>query len=217
MYNDDTRKKLQDIISGKHITWQAGTCTAARNFLCSGFSPNTTVKKDFDHQSAIKEEQAKKLILFIDENALWLQPPDETERFLTQGGEAEIYFNQQRAEVIKVNDAVYYATWLDFFTSLLIHNLLFEETRYVLKGFILISNVLKAVLQQDFVISDNAVDLKAVKGFLEYNGFENTKRNDYYNKELGLILEDMHDENVIMNSGVMFFIDTVFYVNLTEA
>lgn len=216
MYNDDTRKKLQDIISGKHITWQADTCTAARNFLCSGFSPNTTVKKDFDRQSAVKEEQAKELIAFIDENALWLQPPDETARFLTQGGEAEIYFNQYYAEVIKVNDAVYYATWLDFFTSLLIHNLLFEETRYILKGFILSSNVLKAVLQQHFVISDNAVDLKAVKSFLEYNGFENTKRNDYYNKELGLILEDIHDENVIMNSGVMFFIDTVFYVNLTE-
>jgi Serine/Threonine/Tyrosine Kinase found in polyvalent proteins len=61
------------------------------------------------------------------------------------------------------------------------------------------------------------VDLKAVKSFLEYNGFKNTKRNDYYNKELGLILEDIHDENVIMNSGVMFFIDTVFYVNLAEA
>jgi hypothetical protein len=155
--------------------------------------------------------------LHLYKNALWLQPPDETERFLTQGGESEIYFNQHHAEVIKVNDAVYYATWLDFFTSLLIHNLLFEETRYVLKGFILSGNVLKSVLQQDFVISDSAVDLKAVKNFLEYNGFKNTKTNDYYNKELGLILEDMHDENVIMNSGVMFFIDTVFYVNLAEA
>lgn len=61
MYNDDTRKKLQDIISGKHITWQADTCTAARNFLCGSFSPNTTVKKDFDRQSAIKEEQARSI------------------------------------------------------------------------------------------------------------------------------------------------------------
>jgi hypothetical protein len=46
---------------------------------------------------------------------------------------------------------------------------------------------------------------------LAYNGFENTRRNDYYNKELGLILEDMHDENVIANSDTLFFIDTVFY------
>ncbi len=30
-------------------------------------------------------------------------------------------------------------------------------------------------------------------------------------RELGLILEDMHDENVIVNSDTLFFIDTVFY------
>ena len=214
MYSDDTRKKLQDIINGKHITWQGDTCTAARNFLCSSFSPNTTVKKDFDQQSAIKKEQGKLLNSFIEQNSLWLEPPDETERFLTEGGEAKIYFSRQGAGVIKVNDAVYYLTWLDFFTSVLIHNLLFEETRYALMGFINEASVLKAVLQQTFVVSDSAVDLTAVRSFLEYNGFENTKRNDYYNKELGLILEDIHDENVIMNSGVMFFIDTVFYVNL---
>lgn len=30
-------------------------------------------------------------------------------------------------------------------------------------------------------------------------------------KQLGLILEDMHDENVLVNSETLFFIDTVFY------
>ncbi len=85
---------------------------------------------------------------------------------------------------------------------------------YELKGFINIDSVLKIVLQQKFIISDSAVNLNDVKTFLEHNQFVNKKRNDYYNEELGLILEDMHDENVIMNSGVMFFIDTVFYVNL---
>ena len=61
---------------------------------------------------------------------------------------------------------------------------------------------------------DSPVDLSKVKAFLEYNFFKNTKRNDYYNQDLGLILEDIHDENVIMNSGLMFFIDTVFYIDL---
>jgi len=45
-----------------------------------------------------------------------------------------------------------------------------------------------------------------------FNGFENTRRQDYYNKEFGLVLEDMHDENVIAGQGVLFFIDTVFYI-----
>lgn len=55
------------------------------------------------------------------------------------------------------------------------------------------------------------MDLSDVKKLLAFNGFENTRRNDYYNKELGLILEDIHDENVIVNSETLFFIDTVFY------
>jgi Serine/Threonine/Tyrosine Kinase found in polyvalent proteins len=71
--------------------------------------------------------------------------------------------------------------------------------------------VLYAVLQQPFITSDTLVDLEDIKKFLRFNDFENSKRNDYIHKELGLILEDMHDENVIVNSDTLFFIDTVFY------
>jgi hypothetical protein len=46
---------------------------------------------------------------------------------------------------------------------------------------------------------------------LGYNGFENTRRQDYFNQDIGLILEDMHDENVILKDDTLFFIDTVFY------
>jgi Serine/Threonine/Tyrosine Kinase found in polyvalent proteins len=44
------------------------------------------------------------------------------------------------------------------------------------------------------------------------NGFENNKNNDYINIELGIILEDLHDENVLTFDGNLFFIDTVFYL-----
>lgn len=46
------------------------------------------------------------------------------------------------------------------------------------------------------------------------NGFQNTRNNDYFNPELGIILEDLHDENVLTLEGNLYFIDTVFY--LTE-
>ncbi|SCY98988.1 hypothetical protein SAMN02927903_03264 [Flavobacterium caeni] len=46
------------------------------------------------------------------------------------------------------------------------------------------------------------------------NGFENNRNNDYINRELGIILEDLHDENVLTSNGILYFIDTVFY--LTE-
>jgi len=38
---------------------------------------------------------------------------------------------------------------------------------------------------------------------MSVNGFINTKNNDYYNPELGIILEDLHDENVLTYNGML--------------
>lgn len=54
------------------------------------------------------------------------------------------------------------------------------------------------------------------KEVLEFNEFANIRRNDYENNNLGLILEDMHDENVLVNSETLFFIDSVFYTVVPE-
>lgn len=214
MLNHDTRNKIQDLISGTVINWQADYCTTTRNYLCTSFSPGTTVKKDFEGQQQIKKEQAVALETYISKKGLWLMKPPQAQHLLTIGGEAEIYIDVEQQQVIKLNDAIYYATWLDYLTSILIHNLLFPETGYELTGFSKRDHELVAVLTQPYIISDAAVNLQEVKAALEFIGFNNTRRNDYYNKELGVILEDIHDENVIVNSGFMFFIDTVFYVNL---
>ena len=55
-------------------------------------------------------------------------------------------------------------------------------------------------------------DLNKVKAFLESNGFFNNRNNDYVNIKLGIILEDLHDENVLTKNDVLYFIDTVFYI-----
>ena len=46
------------------------------------------------------------------------------------------------------------------------------------------------------------------------NGFSNNRNNDYFNSELGIILEDLHNEKVLTRNEMLYFIDTVFY--LTE-
>lgn len=69
-----------------------------------------------------------------------------------------------------------------------------------------------AVVQQYFVKSTSITDLEQVKSFLVQNGFTNNRNNDYINYDLGIILEDLHDENVLTNNGILFFIDTVFYL-----
>lgn len=74
-----------------------------------------------------------------------------------------------------------------------------------------IDGSLHAILQQPFIEGVQA-SLDDIRDLLSYNGFENTKRQDYYNKEFGIVLEDMHDENVIAKDELLFFIDTVFYL-----
>jgi hypothetical protein len=71
---------------------------------------------------------------------------------------------------------------------------------------------LYAVVEQPFVKATEKTDLDEVKRFMLNNGFENTRNNDYFNPDLGVILEDLHDENVLTQNGVLCFIDTVFYI-----
>lgn len=69
-----------------------------------------------------------------------------------------------------------------------------------------------AVVQQNYVSITAATDLRQVKNFLTKNGFENNRNNDYFNPKLGIIIEDLHDENVLTKEDIFYFIDTVFYL-----
>ena len=211
MFSNDTRTKLESIVGGKVIKTAEDSCTATRNLLCASFRTSTTVKKDFEGQSVIKEEQAGLLRSYCRQKGLWVQELPGEHQFLARGGEAKVYMDRDNRTVIKLNDAVYYATWLEFFNSLVIHNTLFKETAYTFVGFTEKDNSLQAILRQPFITSDAPVELAEINALLVFNDFENTRRNDYYNKELGLILGDMHDENDISSGGDLYFIDTVFY------
>jgi hypothetical protein len=67
-------------------------------------------------------------------------------------------------------------------------------------------------VQQEFVSTIEVTDLVAVKQFLTYNQFFNTRNNDYINTDLGIIFEDLHDENVLSKNSILFFVDTIFYI-----
>lgn len=217
MFIDEFRRQqLQNIISGVSITEPESTLYTTRNFLCSSFTTNTTVKKDFEYQQSIKEKQKLELISFAQSQNLLHDNFVDTDLYLTEGGEAKVYFSKDGSNVIKVNDGIYYSTWLDFFNSICIHNILFPETSYELVSFIFV-NELFAILKQNFIVSNEEVDLNEVETILNSNGFDKVKKLDYYNQEFGIRLEDIHDENVIKQNGIYFFIDTVFYIDLKES
>ena len=211
MIADEIRKKLQDIVRGTLLKGQQDHCSTIRNLLCQSFGTNPTVKSEFESRCILKEEQGRFLRLYAEKEGFLLTSLPSGCQYLTRGGEAQVYLASDHRHVIKLNDSVYYATWTEYFNSLVIHNLLFPNTAYTLMGFTESKGSLCTLLEQQFIEGHQA-ELEHIRELLIFNGFENTKRQDYFNKEFGLILEDMHDENVIAKDNVLFFIDTVFYI-----
>jgi hypothetical protein len=211
MLSDAVRKKFENIVRGVIIEGQTDFVTTIRNYLCAGFNTSKKVKRDFESQLIVKEKQAAVLRDYANSNHLYLTELPPQNNFLARGGESVVYLDTDQRHVVKVNDCVYYATWLEYFNSLALHNCLFEDTAYTFVGFADIDGALHGVVRQLFIHADGQADLNDIRTFLLYNGFANTKRQDYFNQEYGIILEEMHDENVIVNSDKLFFIDTVFY------
>ncbi|MCU0389473.1 MAG: hypothetical protein MUE71_12790 [Chitinophagaceae bacterium] len=213
MLPNEIHRKLESIVQGNVIKEQADTCSTIRNFLCTRYTTDTTVKKDFEGKQRIKKEQGQLLKNYAIETHQFFTSIPENWTYLTRGGESRVFLHDDQKHVVKLNEGIYYTTWLEYFNSLVIHNLLFPDTSYELLGLIELDNAIFAVLKQPFVISDETADLLAIREYLEFNGFSHLKRQDYFNEELGLILEDMHDENVIKKGKSLFFIDTVFYIS----
>ncbi|MES1226245.1 MAG: hypothetical protein ABUT20_62795 [Bacteroidota bacterium] len=211
MIDGETRKKLQNIIRGEFQEGQIDSCTATWNALCKSFGTSATVKSEFESRAVIKEKQDNFLKSYAKKENLRLSALPAGSQYLAEGGESKVYLAEDGRSVMKINDAGYYATWTEYFTSLLLHNLLFYTTAYSLLGFTELDQKLFAVVQQQFVEGEQAT-LEGIEEFLSFNGFRKVRRQDYYSEDLGLVLEDMHDENVIAKGDVLFFIDTVFYV-----
>lgn len=211
MIPDDIREQLQNIIRGELQEGSTNSCTTIWNLLCKSFGTGSTAKSQFESKAIIKEEQVGFLKSYTQKENLWLRSLPPGSQYLTEGGESKVFLSADGKSVIKVNDAGYYATWTEYFNSLLLHNLLFYSTAYSLLGFAEVDEKLFAIIQQPFVEGEQA-SLSHIEGFLNFNGFEKTRRQDYYNREFRLALEDMHDENVLAKSEVLFFIDTVFYI-----
>ena len=158
----------------------------------------------------LKKQETETLTKFINDNNLWVNAVDLS-NYVSEGAEQKVYLKDEKT-VTKLNDAIYYSLWLDYFYNLLLHNYFFPDTAYELLGFYKDEEILFAVVNQPYVKANEKTDLQKVKVFMLSNGFENNRNNDYINKDLGIILEDLHDENVLTENGVLRFIDTVFYI-----
>jgi Serine/Threonine/Tyrosine Kinase found in polyvalent proteins len=199
--------ELQSIISGVGKDSKGSLIEAAAYQL----GKSKEAGGDFKAIEFSKAQEAAQLINWINECNLWFTTLDES-RFIARGYEQRVYLAEDVRFVVKLNDSVFYEYWLDYFRNLLIHNFLFPQTAYELLGFYLEQQTLYAVVKQPFIEITEPTDVNSVKDFLFSNGFQLKKNNDYFNAEVGIILEDLHDENVLTNNSALFFIDTAFYL-----
>ena len=203
------RDELQNIIIGDGSIGKTSQLKKTQNFLRANAGSGLRIEE----QKHFKRKEEIKLIDFAKRENLFYPEEISENDYISSGAEQRVY-RYDDYSVIKLNDSVFYECWLDYFNSLLIHNYFFQSTAYNFLGFKLIDNQLFAVVKQDFILANEVTDLAAVKVFLSFNDFENNRNHDYINKNLGIIFEYLHDENVLSNNGLIYFIDTIFY--LTE-
>lgn len=205
--NNTIKDELQHILQGKSQVSHGTLIQTIASYLRASIATSTETERSEPN----KREETKILTAYINTHRLWNCDVDFS-LFISEGAEQRVYIKNEKA-VLKLNDSIYYETWLDYFNNLLLNNYFFPDTAYKLVGFYKSNhNVLYALVEQNYIEFSHPTDLNQVKAFLRNNGFENTKNNDYYNPELGIILEDLHDENVLTKNDMLYFIDTVFYI-----
>ena len=202
------KDELHTILSGKSKVSYGTTIQTIAGYLDDGekAGADTEIEKHF------KRKETERLENYIDNHNLWVRDIDFSQ-YVSEGAEQKVYLRDNES-VVKLNDGIYYKSWKEYFHNLILHNFFFPDTAYELLGFAKDEEVLFAVVQQKYVSITSVTDLLKVKEFLLENGFENNRNNDYINREIGVILEDLHDENVLTQDDMLYFIDTVFY--LTE-
>jgi hypothetical protein len=198
--------EIQRVISGEsQIKFGIGIQTIL-SYL-RGSETSGTLDKANKH---FKNEETKRLRQIVEINNLWILDIN-LDQYVSEGAEQKVYLKDGNS-VLKLNDAIYYTCWEDYFVNLLLNNYFFPDTAYNLIGFFEKDTILYAVVEQQFIKANEKTDLNHVRQFMESNGFIHVRKYDYYNAESGILIEDLHDENVLTNDGMLYFIDTVFYI-----
>jgi len=204
------KHELQNLLSGIGKAKHENLIQTISDYLAAGKAAG----KKFENTKRSKQAEEKLITEYINQHVLSKIFIDEN-RFIARGAEQKVYLDKDGVNVLKLNTGIFYHNWNDYLNSLMIHNFFFPATKYTLLGFINNEDGLCAAIKQPYVVANEITNLEKVKRFMENNGFILKRYNDYYSNSLGIIAEDLHDENVLSKDGVLFFIDTVFY--LTDA
>jgi hypothetical protein len=144
-------------------------------------------------------------------NGLMLDGRDFTRRWEEQGrkGETEhaIYFDESVGRWFKVNNLCHHGNWLEYFHRPALHHWLFPEAPLRFEGLIVFDGELLPLASQPHIVgvrgaSQSETDhLMRRLGFAPVRQTDPTRQYDYINRSIGVEVNDLHDENVIVTEG----------------
>jgi len=167
---NNIKHELQLILQGKSPVSHGTVIQTIASYLRRSAQAGAVAQTD----EYFKKEEAKELVEYIELNNLWIQDI-RFDLYLSEGAEQRVYIKDHKY-VYKLNDSIYYATWLDYLCNLLLNNYFFPDTAYRLEGFYRSeNNTMYALVEQAYVKATQPTDLEKVKLFLKSNGFKNNR------------------------------------------
>jgi hypothetical protein len=219
--DDDKERVLQQVRErayGAYARYCDGTLEAAaaicRRCLGPDGAPSATepprkIKKLQNRQEAALRNWAQASGLILDSESF--------ERHWEEQGRAgetenDIYYDSTGGRWFKRNNLSYHLSWADYFDRVALHSYLFPEAALRFEGFVETELGLRPIISQPDIQATRGATRNEVEAEMENLGFVRVRADDYSRGD-GVLVEDLHDENVFVDqNGHLAFIDPVIYL-----
>lgn len=162
----------------------------------------------------LKRREAAALLAWARREKRLLNDAEFTRGWTAQGSiggqENDVFLRDGR--VLKRNNLCFHLSYVDFFDRLALHALLFPGAPLELEGFVEHDGELRPVMSQPAVRAHRGANRTEVEALMKTLGFERVRNDDYRHPE-GILVEDLHDENVFIGeAGEVILIDPAIYL-----
>lgn len=128
-----------------------------------------------------------------------------------EGGEHQVY--QAGGWFYKRNNMAYHSGYLEYLHRVVLHNYLFAETAICFEGLMWYDDLLQPVISQKALAGVRGATRDEVEHEMLLRGFVRRFADNYYNPTLNVLVEDLHDENVLVDAdGDLLIFDPVIHI-----
>lgn len=135
-----------------------------------------------------------------------------------EGGENQVF--SVEGIVYKRNNVAFHTSYLELFERLIVHNWLFPETYYTFLGLMWVQendnefSQLRPVISQQAFQAVRGARRDEVEAEMGRLGFVRRYEDNYVNPDLHLFVDDLHDQNVLVDTdGDLLIFDPVIYLS----